>query len=64
MTRDLSASQKQLPSDVVAANMTPKKGKQISAYPKMGMIKEKQSSMAYEDSVNKLRKEWSIKGTL
>ena len=31
---------------------------------KLAMIKKKQSSMAYEDSVNKQRKEWSIEGTL
>ena len=31
MTRDLSASQKQLVSDVVESNMATKKGKQISA---------------------------------
>ena len=36
MTRDLSASQKQLVSDGVKTNMTTKKVKQISAYPKMG----------------------------
>ena len=34
--RDLSASQKQLVSDVVESNMATKKGEQISAYPKMG----------------------------
>ena len=49
--------------------MATKKGKQFNAYPKMvltklTMIKEKTSSMAYEDSVNKQRKEWSIEGTL
>ena len=35
VTRDLSASQKQLVSDGVETNMTTTKGKQISAYPKM-----------------------------
>ena len=34
-TRDLSANQKQLVSDGVERNMTAKKGKQISAYPKV-----------------------------
>ena len=29
---------------------------------KLALIKDKQSSMAYEDSVNKQRKEWSIEG--
>ena len=69
VTRDLSASQKQLVIDVVEPNMTTKKGEQISAYPRMGadkvsMIKEEKSSMVYKDSTNKLRKEWSIEGTL
>ena len=36
VTRDLSASQKQLVSDVVESNMATKKDEQISAYPKMG----------------------------
>ena len=58
VTRDLSASQKQLVNDGVETNMTTKKGKQLV------MIKRKQSSMAYKDSVNKLTKEWSIEGTL
>ena len=31
---------------------------------KLAVIKDKQSSMAYEDSVNKQRKGWSIEGTL
>ena len=35
VTRDLSAIQKQLVSDVVESNMVAKKGKKISAYPKM-----------------------------
>ena len=39
VTRDLSASQKQLVSDVVESNMATKKGDQISAYPKMGADK-------------------------
>ena len=34
--RDASASQKQLVSDAVESNMATKKGRQISAYPKMG----------------------------
>ena len=34
-TRDASASQKQLVSDAVESNMATKKGRQISAYPKM-----------------------------
>ena len=36
MTRDVPASQEQLVSDVVDSNMAAKKGKQISAYPKIG----------------------------
>ena len=36
VTRDVSASQEQLVSDVVDSNMATTKGKQISAYPKMG----------------------------
>ena len=36
VTRDVSASQKQLISAAVESNMAIKKGKQISAYPKMG----------------------------
>ena len=38
LTRDVStwASQEELVSDVVDSNMATKKGKQISAYPKMG----------------------------
>ena len=69
VTRDLSASQNQLVSDGVETNMTRKKGKQVSVIQswvqkKLAMIKGKQSNTAYEDSVNKLRKEWSIEGTL
>ena len=36
VTRDVPASQEQLVSDVVDSNMAAKKGKQISAYPKIG----------------------------
>ena len=36
VTRDLSASQKQLVNDVNESNMLTKQGDQISAYPKMG----------------------------
>ena len=55
--------------DVVDSNMATKKCKQISVIQKwvlkkLPMIKKKQSSMAYEDSVNKQRKEWSAEGTL
>ena len=35
VTRDLSASQKQLDSNVVESNIATKKGIQVSAYPKM-----------------------------
>ena len=31
---------------------------------KLAMIKEKQSTMAYEDSAKKQRKEWGKEGTL
>ena len=36
VTKDVSANQEQLVSDVVDSNVATKKGKQISAYPKMG----------------------------
>ena len=59
LTRGLSESQKELVSDVVESNMATKKSKHISAHSltKLAMIKEKQSSMACEDNINKLTEE-------
>ena len=67
--RDLSASQKQLVSDGVETNLTIKKASKLVliqrlVLKKLDIMKEKQSSMAYEDSINKLKKEYSIEGTL
>ena len=67
--RDLSASQKQLFSDGVETNLTIKKASKLVLIRRLvlktlDMMKEKQSSMAYEDSINKLKKEYSIEGTV
>ena len=67
--RDLSASQKQVVSDGVETNLTIKKASKLVliqrlVLKKLDMMKEKQSSMAYEDSINKLKKEYSIEGIL
>ena len=67
VTRDLSASRKWLVSCRVERNMTTKKGKHISTYSKIREEvsrdeKKKESSMAYGDNVNKLRKGLSIEG--
>ena len=62
VTRDLSESQKELVSDVVASNMQQRRVSilvliQKCVLTKLAMIKEKQSSMAYEDNINKLTEE-------
>ena len=69
VTRDVSASQKQLVVMLLNQIWQQRRVSKLVLIQKwvltiLAIIKEKQSSMVYEDSVSKQRKEWSIERTL